>query len=556
MKTDPFNDRIRQKLESIAPTFRERDWGQFQKQLGQHRPGTFPDAVRHLWQPIAGALVVGALLVGNWWQYQSQQELKKTVQTLTTTVEQLRNATTAPTDTVYVTRYVTTLPSAGQKPGYLTPEQATGGASLLRLNQLDLSEQSADNQLTDAINNDNTKQRLPNAVDAVTGRLTNESYTRDAAGRGASGRNPTRQRRLLLPANTAEPTGQLAITDPNVTSTGQKTGKWNGTAGTTATAVADQLNMASLSPAERRQLKRLLRRTTSRRSAAEQLADSRTSVLTNQTTNRTDRPADEGKANMDALLRANNLLAPARFDSGYYDIDIARQLRRFRSPIATRTSETTATDSPVKTSLAVPTGRFRLGVGGHISYRQLGTGLYAEGLVGTNWTIGSGITVQTLTGQTFLTDEDFDRKTDKDFRREFAPGIDPGHLILNITRRSTVWQIPVSVGYRVSLGQNWLVVPTATFNLNVWNQENVGFSYLRGPKTPPEQRMVSVIYDQRKYHSASFSVNVEKQWALSGKTAFVVQGGPHITVPTLGVSPVSSPNALSGGVRLRTFLQF
>jgi hypothetical protein len=593
MKTDSFNDRIRQKLESIEPTFRERDWGQLAShrrtgQLRQPKPGTLPNAVRHFWQPIAGAVVVGALLLGNWWQYQSQQELKKTVQTLTATVEQLRNTNAPadsgqvgiapsrntggpllppslqrvifpatekrPADTVYITRYVTALPSAGQNPGYLTPNKRADGTTGSRLAQPGSSVQSYDNQATGAQNNRTTGQRLPNAVDAMTGRLTRESDNRNPAGRNSSVRI-ARQRRLFPTIHNAELARESAITDaplPNSAIGSDATG-------TTTPALTDQLNMADLSPAERRQLKRLLRRTTSRRNATEQLTNGRAQVVTDPTSpqNRPDETVAKEKARITALLRANNLIAPSPFDSGYYDMDIARQLRRFRSPIApNRMSETTPTDSPVKSSPTMPNGRFRLGIGGHLGYRQQGTGLYAEGLVGSKWAIGAGLTVQSLTGQTFLTDDDFDRKTDKDFRREFAPGIDPNHSILNITRRSTVWQIPVSVGYRVSLGQNWLVVPTATFNLNVWNQENVGFSYLRGPKMPPEQRTVLLFYDQRHYHSAGFSVNFEKQWALSGKTALVVQGGPYLTVPTSSVSPVSSLNALSGGVRLRTFLQF
>ncbi len=606
MKTDSFNDRIRQKLERIEPTFRERDWGQFDahRRTGQPRPnqpGSLPNAMRHLWQPVAGAVVVGGLLLGNWWQYQSQQELKKTVQTLTTTVEQLRQTTTAPadsgrvglaatrsvnepllppslqrvifprsgdpatekrpTDTVYVTQYVTALPLAGQNPGYPAPNQVADKVTGSPMIRPGLSAQPFGNQASDAKNNRAVGQPLPNAVEAMAGRLTKGTASRYAAGRGVLGRSLTRQRRLLAPANTSDSAEQSATTDRNVTATNSATGNGNRVAGTTAPpALADQLNMARLSPAERRQLKRLLRRTTSGRNAAEQLADGRASILTDQTTNKppvdATTPGDEEKTRVAALLRANNLLAPARFDSGYYDVDIARQLRRFRSPVALNRLTETTTDSPVKTSSALPDGRFRLGIGGHLGYRQKGTGLYAEGLVGAKWVIGAGLTVQSLTGQTFLTDDDFDRKTDKDFRREFAPGIDPGHSILNITRRSIVWQVPVSVGYRVSLGQNWLVVPTATFNLNIWNQENVGFSYLRGPKMPPEQRTVLVFYDQRNYHSASFGVNVEKQWALPGRTALVVQGGPYLTVPTSAVSPVRSLNALSGGVRLRTFLQF
>ena len=584
MKTDSFNDRIRQKLDSIEPTFRERDWGRFQKHVGQHRPGTLPDAVRYFWQPIAGAVVVGALLLGNWWQYQSQQELKKTVQTLTTTVEQLRQTTTPadsgeiglsqirpglaigpglppslqrmifpatekrPADTVYITRYVTALPSASRNPGYTVPGERTVRTTGIEMNQPDLSAQPTHQQSVTT-----QSRRQPNAVDALTERLTGQAYNQNATGRGASGRNLTRQRRLLLPANQGESAGQSAPPDQGVLATNPANG--NDVGGTTLT-VADQLNMARLSPAERRQLKRLLRRTTSRRNATEQLADGRASVLTDPTSpmNRTDEITDKENARIAALLRANNLLAPARFDSGYYDMDIARQLRRFRSPIASNRTET-ATDSPVKSN-PVSDGLFRLGIGGHLGYQQKGTGLYAEGLIGSNWVVGAGIAVQSLTGQTFLTEGDFDQKTKKDFRRDFAPGIDPGHSILNITRRSTVWQIPVSVGYRVSLGQNWLVVPTATFNLNIWNQERLAFNYLRGPRMPPEQRTVVVFYDQRNYHSAGFSVNFEKHWALSGKSALVVQGGPYLTIPTSAVSPVSSLNALSGGMRLRTFLQF
>ncbi|CCH56084.1 hypothetical protein BN8_05394 [Fibrisoma limi BUZ 3] len=107
---DKFNDRIRQKLEDLQPTYREKDWVRMQSYLHQHGfPPAWSGASRWL-QPVATGLTAASLLVAVVWQYQTNRELQTKLDSLSQTVTRLEQSQTAlqqpqpRADTVYITR--------------------------------------------------------------------------------------------------------------------------------------------------------------------------------------------------------------------------------------------------------------------------------------------------------------------------------------------------------------------------------------------------------------------------------------------------------------------
>ena len=140
MKTDPFDDAIRRKLEGINPPFQDKNWTQFQRFMGAQDfpPSLWQTPARWL-QPALTAAAVAGMLITTIWQYRTNQSLTTHVQTLTQTVERMERAqlrlqqsvammASAPShvDTVYLTGPGS--PKAGLTPAW--PPTATFSTSV------------------------------------------------------------------------------------------------------------------------------------------------------------------------------------------------------------------------------------------------------------------------------------------------------------------------------------------------------------------------------------------------------------------------------------------
>ncbi|RYF60569.1 MAG: hypothetical protein EOO39_32210, partial [Cytophagaceae bacterium] len=93
MKTDPFDDAIRRKLEGVDPPFQEKNWTQFQRFMGVQGfpPSLWQTPTRWL-QPALMAAAVAGVVITTLWQYRTTQSLNEHVQTLTKTVERLEQS--------------------------------------------------------------------------------------------------------------------------------------------------------------------------------------------------------------------------------------------------------------------------------------------------------------------------------------------------------------------------------------------------------------------------------------------------------------------------------
>ncbi len=118
MKTDPFDDAIRRKLEGVNPPFQEKSWTQFQRFMGSQGfpPSLWQTPTRWL-QPALMAAAVTGVIISTIWQYRTTQSLTEHVQSLTKTVQRMEQtqmrlqesltakaSVPARVDTVYVTR--------------------------------------------------------------------------------------------------------------------------------------------------------------------------------------------------------------------------------------------------------------------------------------------------------------------------------------------------------------------------------------------------------------------------------------------------------------------
>ena len=196
------------------------------------------------------------------------------------------------------------------------------------------------------------------------------------------------------------------------------------------------------------------------------------------------------------------------------------------TPVVEQPVEQTTEKSPESQPVNRVATRFRVGAGGEIESKLWRVGVFTEVLLGKHWTLGVGLNQATFTG-TFINDFDFDARTRRDFRKEFARGIDPKRDILNIDASTTRLQIPLSVGYRIPLTKTLTLSPTAGTYLDVTSKEDITFY---SPIFSPQRG-----FDQIKYSAAqavplisTFALGTGLEWH---RGHWVLQASPVLTIP-------------------------
>ena len=200
--------------------------------------------------------------------------------------------------------------------------------------------------------------------------------------------------------------------------------------------------------------------------------------------------------------------------------------------------------------------RFRAGLGGEVASHLTSFGVFTDVLLSSHWTLGVGLSQTTYIGR-FINDYDFDVRTRRDFRREFAHGIDPRREILNIDTRTTRLQIPVSIGYRIPLTKTLTLLPTVGTYLNLNSTESAMYYC---PVAVPQRGV------EELHFSASPTVDLINTLALSAglewqRGHWVVQSSPVLTLPMQAAPKPFQPepnwqNSTTVGLRARLLYQF
>lgn len=566
MKTDRFSDSIRRKLESIRPDFSEKDWQRMQATLQRAtplpsdappapQPGAGSAWSAQPWLMAAAALSTVVLVSLAIYQRNQISDLRQTVRQLSRprTTTQPRQATTpnavalpsadqaarrggpaaeplnesddrsagpatgnrtdSRPDTVYITRYVT------------TPTQPTSSAP------------------------GRVAQRL---ADAPAGLRVDYS----GPGRSLADAQP-QQRRVTRLAATKQGDDVADNTLPIA----------NGTTKATTKATVSRLESKN-SPARRTDEKTAMRSKNTRESDVNvpggRQQPPATEVAANPASG--ERPAtavptglaDAGVPSETGQPVATNALTtrPVTMNSLNWSESLARQARRMR-PV--RTTTVGGQEAPVNQPASQPvrvTFGFRLGAGGELSRNVRSGSLLTELLIGKDLTLGVGLGMASFAGGTFLTPEKFDERKGREhkpggFKREYVYSrrINPLSDITNIGMHTTRVQLPISLGYRIPVGQTLSLLPSVGTTLGMRSREFVTFTYREPFGTYEEAKLLPIFRATDLFNNLTFGANVEWQ-----RSHWVWQAGPVLTVPT--VADANWQQSASVGLRARVFYQF
>lgn len=554
MKPDDFDDSIRRKLDGIEPPFREKDWTQMQQVMRQHGMITPWSAAPSWLMPAAGVVSVAALLTTTVWLGQTNQQLRQDVHQLKQTVTQLKQvppAVAPRTDTVYVTRLVPT-PTDIQtnrqaiEPNFSVPQPTPTRDNAVAIQpQVDtLSHQpdrdpSADRSTVAGAPSDRIGAPANRINQPITS--TGESArSRQAPERPAGGTAPadasgnrvtrtvgTRRDRTQTNANRSAPER------PMVGSERVETVASSGTSGQTGRAASS--DNRAVTPSGR----------------------VRPNPTRSRPTGSDATGAPDGPTETAAPVAIERIAAkPMRLDSTYVEEGISRAVRRLRRLYPAKALPVlpvSPTTAPEATAVVTPNDHFRLGVTAELGLKQWSLGIYGDVLLGRHFLVGLGLERVSISGGEFSSDIIFEKRIRRSFRGYYAPGIDNRHLVLNISRRSVTWQVPVTLGYRIPVGTGIALTPAVGVSTSLSAYERVAFAYAdpnrKGPFELQEVQLPTVRRPVNWYHSWSASVGVEKRWG-----PLTVQASPYLVGPFTN-SPLGL-NGTSGGLRLRTLYSF
>lgn len=263
---------------------------------------------------------------------------------------------------------------------------------------------------------------------------------------------------------------------------------------------------------------------------AGQPADSRNVLTTNELASR---PVSTNSINWNALVAQR-----------------AKRMRTLRPSVAPTVAE--GKKAPASQPAERIVARNRVGLGSDFDAHTWSAGVYTELMLNKHWALGLGLSRATYLGGLFITADDFDNHTHRDFKQEFGrgldPKLDPKGDILNVDTRMVRLQVPLLLTYRVPLSRNLTLLPSVGTYLNLSSTEKITF-YYRQLQRGFDQANLSASRPVDLLNTLSLSAGLEWQ-----SRHWVLQGSPILTMPSQ--SDLGWQKGTTLGLRARLLYQF
>jgi hypothetical protein len=105
----------------------------------------------------------------------------------------------------------------------------------------------------------------------------------------------------------------------------------------------------------------------------------------------------------------------------------------------------------------------------------------------------------------FRDENEFQNRTNRNFRDKFKHGIPPNIAVRNIHSENSSIQLPIQVGYQFNIGNHWGIMPFAGMRLNLSNQNNTEYSFI---DINGESKSSSILEPQDNSIMNNFSLGV------------------------------------------------
>ncbi|MGF7217528.1 hypothetical protein GGR92_003702 [Spirosoma lacussanchae] len=557
MRTDRFTELIRRKLESIRPEFQDKDWQRMQASL-QQAGLSDPDGSGTV-QPLHGAgwyarpwLVAAAsissivLLALSVWQHAEINQLRQAV-------SQLRQS---PSSTVRQPQPGSGLP-VDKLAAPPTASQSQSAHPTVSKNE------SALTSIPSRIDTVYITRYVPVPAQPGTELPASRSQAGTERYTGTDRSRPQSTPSLPPESPSANPLTRQEIAGHQPTQ-----------------STNDQSNLPSYDPTSTRTLLTTKRKNRQDHDSARPSANSSSPVRNPISSadgsegSRTDlagatgvaptNAAEPGGSLATAQPAAENPAAPV--ETAYQPVNtrpfalkpvdwnglLSRRLKRTRSAV-TQPAAPAVAQAPESQHIDPIAVNVRLGVGMDLQPQLFSLGAVSEFVFANRWTLSLGLAQSTYKVGSYANDEDFKYRTRRNFRYEYAPppGFDPKREIYSISLKTTRYQIPLQIGYRVPLNQHLSLTPALGTYLNLTSTAHVSFSYPK-PMFGGYNGFESVEFTKKLPVDliSSYTASATVEWQQGH---WVAQGGLLLTKPLQATMNWASEPSF--GARLRLFYQ-
>ena len=173
--------------------------------------------------------------------------------------------------------------------------------------------------------------------------------------------------------------------------------------------------------------------------------------------------------------------------------------------------------------ISLPPLKYRIGLGSNIDNSQFGTCILTEVLFSKHWSVTTGINVSFLGFENFGDEDDFKRKTEKDFRKQHDLNLPLSSPIKDIEAHQVLFRIPLYLNYRLPLRKDFTVLFSTGTDFDLYQRQITSFShhdYIKENQQEGLAESIKVI----PYSNWMLSIGIEKRWKR-----FSVQLSPYVS---------------------------
>jgi hypothetical protein len=518
MKTDNFDEAFRRKVESFHPPFRDDEIDQIQGYVNQHIPLSFWQRFGHTFTYSLTTIIIVSLLTNTIYQANENKNLLNKIANLNNKLEQNQaviavNDTPKSVfiekfDTIYVVKHII-------KEIPVIEEINSSSPSITQLSEIETQSVVSVTFKEENIGRLNSKETTKN-----TGLVSANNVQKVS-----NLTNPAKPNEVVI-ANRESKNSR-----PNVIKTG-----------ILPTKVSEVRQVSNL-PKDKNFTEKV---------ANEQMISSQSNAIKSSSSvesNFSDNTTQVGNVldnslqiNTDKVLAISDLRRKM-FSS--FDLKFAFDLsnRRLHSPhYVAKPKEHKSFRFP---NVAMPNLKYRVGLGANADLGQVGTSLLTDILFAKRWSVTSGVNMSFLGFERFGDEDDFRRRTDKDFRDEHGVTIPITNPIENIEAHQILFRVPIYLNYRLPLRRDYTVLFSTGTDIDLQLKQFTSYShhdFAINEKQEGIQEKIPVTL----FNNWMASVGIEKRWKY-----FSVQLSPYTTYQIKHVSYRKEDFAF--GLKLNSF---
>lgn len=513
MKTDNFDEAFRRKVESFHPPFRDDEIDRIQGYVNQHIPLSFWQRFGHTFTYSVGTIIIVSLLTTTIYQANENKTLLSKISNLSNQLEQkqaavaVKNApkriTIEKIDTVYVVKHIT-------KEIPLIEKISSPKSSIVQRSAVEaplvVSEHS--NEANVGLNSNETKKNsiqefssLTNAVKLNERAVANKQSKTSQSNTRKSAIAPTKESDVRQVSNLSKNTKsteeiakeQIILGQSNALKSSEKSG------------LKQDSNLPKAVPTNS--------------SVENNLSDNaeKTGDLSNNTS----------QENNSKQLTINDL---KRKTFSPIDLKLAFDFsnRKFQLPhYVAKPKERKSFKFP---SIAMPNLKYRVGLGANADFGQIGTSILTDVLFAKRWSITSGVNIAFLGFEHFGDEDDFKRRTDKDFRDEHDVNIPLTNSIKDIDAHQVLFRVPIYLNYRLPLRRDYTVLFSTGTDLDFHLKQFTSYSH-RDFMVNEKQEGIEEKIPVMPFNNWMVSAGIEKRWKH-----FSIQASPYMSYQVKQVS--------------------